>query len=170
MRTPADSPKRRVVPKAPLPSVCAAKKAPGAPAVAAATKRVPHKTLLDAVGEEVANIRSRQEGPAEPAQPGSPPRRAKRAAAVKAASRALEFATTGEWPADDDEDCTIPITALRKRGSPSKEEHNSDSAEEETWGPAGMRAPRPVAPHLALRQQVGGPPPPLPPPSRNCFI
>jgi hypothetical protein len=175
-----------------LPSSPAAKKLPLTAAVEAAARSIPHKTLLDAVGEEVAIIKARQAQSLQTSggdggqlsrlsslEPDSPPRRQKRAAAVKAASRSLEFATTGEWPADDDDDCTIPITSLRAaaaekdgallgRKRPAadeavtpKEDHHSDSAEEEAWGPASMaRHSGPaggslVAPHLALKQQVG---------------
>lgn len=81
-------------------------------------------------------------------------KRQRRASALKAASRAHEFANTGSWPEDDDA-CTVPILSLTNLNpthaghADSAAHHSDDSAEEDVWGP------RPQAPLPLLNKQMG---------------
>uniref|UniRef100_A0A061RNS3 GATA-type domain-containing protein n=1 Tax=Tetraselmis sp. GSL018 TaxID=582737 RepID=A0A061RNS3_9CHLO len=93
----------------------------------------------------------------------SPPeKRQRRAAAVKAASRALEFATTGHWP-DDEEGCTVPMTVLARGASPPgegrSESHNSSehTAEVDVWGSCCSAREDLMAFHQPLANHVGEP-------------
>jgi len=137
MRNPQDpAPRRKASSKpAPLPTPAAAKRAH-----VLLSQETPHQELLRAVERTTTSGGSHL---AAPRVPQTPPKRQRRAAALKAASRAHEYAATGLWPNDDDDACTVPITALSSPavsaehgGKVDSNQHQSDdSAEDEVWGP-----------------------------------
>lgn len=85
---------------------------------------------------------------------GTPQKRPQRKAAAKAASRTAEFATTGDWP-EDEEAAYAQGPRYRHASSSSQtssamSQENSDSAEEVAWAPSRPLLPSSPPPHVGM--------------------